>query len=83
MMIADLVDQVDLYEQFADLGIAVTDQEDAQLSCQQAAQWFATQSVENQHQLTALVSDWLLQRDLLLPQVREALESQLEILLQH
>ena len=76
-MIADLIDQDDLYEHFKTLGLPLSSPESADQCCQVAAQWLGTVDEGTQEAVKVLVEQLLQQEAILLPEIKTALEAHL------
>jgi len=77
MMIADLVDQDDLFDHLKALGLPLEQAESADHCCQAAAQWLASADDATRAAVAQLVGELLAQQNLLLPEVKVALEAHL------
>lgn len=77
MMIADLVDQDDLFDHLKALGLPLEQADSADHCCQMAAQWLAGADEATCAAVAQLVDALLAQQNLLLPEVKVALEAHL------
>lgn len=75
MMIADLIDQDDLYQHFTHRGVPLEAPESADHCCQQVALWLGSADPASRAAVNQLVSELLAQQNLLLPEIKEALET--------
>lgn len=77
MMIADLVDQDDLFDHLKALGLPLEQADSAEHCCQVAAQWLEGADEPTRAAVAQLVDELLAQQNLLLPEVKVALEAHL------
>ncbi|MBY4678384.1 hypothetical protein [Marinobacterium arenosum] len=77
MMIADLIDQDDLYERFSCIGVPLRQDSDPATQCRQAACWFEKQDAERRSAMIKLMDELVAKRELMLPEVRQALDTYL------
>lgn len=82
MMIADLVDQDDLFDHLKALGLPLEHAENADHCCRAAAQWLAGADDATRAVVAQRVALLLEQQNLLLPEVKLALEAHLLPLVQ-
>ncbi len=77
MMIADLIDQDDLFDHLKVLGLPLEQAESADHCCRTTAQWLAGADADTRAAVGQLVAQLLAQQNLLLPEVKLALETHL------
>ena len=77
MMIADLVDQDDFRERLAGLGVPVSAGQAPKDCVREALRWRDAQNELVQQQLDTLFSELLKHADLVLPEVKNAIEEAL------
>ena len=74
MMIADLVDQEDFRERLQQLGVPVTRDLDPEACVATAMSWRESQDQAGQQQLDTLFQELLKHADLVLPEIKLAIE---------
>lgn len=75
MMFAELMDHIDLYETLLEQGAPIKESDSIDAMCKKSSQWLKQQNMDKQQAVKALMAEWLSDKNVLLPEIRQALNA--------